>query len=370
MGGKQREKTLGRFPDISLKRARELATEDRVRIQQGINVAIEKQREKHDAVSAWTVRQLAADYEDKVLPKLATRTRISYRQVIRDYLLPVVGNIPSRDVTGADVVQLLDRAAETSPRRVKPTLSIANCVFAHGIAKHAMTVNPCSGIKASAIAQAPDTGPARVMLSEAELKVMLPLLSKYGRINELIVRILLATGVRIYALISAEWAHLDLEKKEWFVPGGDGRKSSRDFVVPLSDTLCSYFNELRNYAGPSRFVLPIQKRPAGGRVGDVPMAAATVNQVLKRLCKALGGKCRPFSPHDLRSTMRSHLAKLKVNLIVAERCLNHSLGGLVAVYDQHDYLDERRQALELWETKLAAIESGADNVVMLQGRAA
>jgi hypothetical protein len=54
---------------------------------------------------------------------------------------------------------------------------------------------------------------------------------------------------------------------------------------------------------------------------------------------------------------------------VAERCLNHTLGGLVAVYDQHDYLDERRKALELWEAKLATIESGADNVVMLRGAA-
>jgi hypothetical protein len=60
---------------------------------------------------------------------------------------------------------------------------------------------------------------------------------------------------------------------------------------------------------------------------------------------------------------------LGVSVVVAERCLNHTLGGLVAVYDQHDYLDERRKALELWEVKLATIESGADNVVMLRGAA-
>ena len=33
-----------------------------------------------------------------------------------------------------------------------------------------------------------------------------------------------------------------------------------------------------------------------------------------------------------------HLGALGVDVLIAERCLNHSLGGLVAVYDKHDYL--------------------------------
>ena len=45
-----------------------------------------------------------------------------------------------------------------------------------------------------------------------------------------------------------------------------------------------------------------------------------------------------------------------VSVVVAERCLNHSLGGLLAVYDVHDYFDERKKALELWSAKLALLE--------------
>ena len=59
-----------------------------------------------------------------------------------------------------------------------------------------------------------------------------------------------------------------------------------------------------------------------------------------------------------------------MNVIVAERCLNHSLGGLVGVYDQHDYLKERRAALELWATFLHACETGeaiqSKNVIPLK----
>ena len=71
-------------------------------------------------------------------------------------------------------------------------------------------------------------------------------------------------------------------------------------------------------------------------------------------------KTRVPSPHDLRSTARSYLAHLGVDVIVAERCLNHSLGGLVAVYDKHDYMDERRRALDLWTTYLANVEAARE----------
>ena len=77
MGGKQREKTLGRFPDTTLKRARELATEDRARVQQGVDIAREKQVGLRNSASAWNVRALAADYEEKVLPGLAAATMTS-----------------------------------------------------------------------------------------------------------------------------------------------------------------------------------------------------------------------------------------------------------------------------------------------------
>ena len=88
------------------------------------------------------------------------------------------------------------------------------------------------------------------------------------------------------------------------------------------------------------------------------MESSTLNVACNRIFAALDGECRRFTPHDLRSTARSHLAALGVDIIVAERCLNHSLGGLVGVYDQHDYMTERRAALETWASFVLACEAG------------
>ena len=369
IGGKQREKTLGRFPDMSLKKAREIAADDRVKIQQGIDVGREKQVDKHQAITAWTVRQLTADYEAKVLPGLAASTGVARKQKIRDYILPTIGHLPARDVTGADVVRLLDRAGKKSPRLVKGVLSVLSLVFAHGQARHIVVANPAAGITAKAIVGAEGkTIKVRVMLTDAEIKALLPALSKANRSVELVTRILLSTAVRIQALMIAEWEHIDFVKKEWTIPPGDGRKSERTFVVPLTDAVVRYFHSLKGLAGKSKYVVPVLKRRRG-KDGDYPMPPGSINHALERVCANIGDQVREISPHDFRSTARSHLGALGIPVIVAERCLNHSLGGLIAVYDQHDYLEERRRALELWSAKLAILESGADNVISLQGTA-
>ena len=59
--------------------------------------------------------------------------------------------------------------------------------------------------------------------------------------------------------------------------------------------------------------------------------------------------------HDIRRTVRSNLGKLGVNLVVAELVLSHRQRGIVGRYDRHEYLDEKRDALERWGKRLSEI---------------
>lgn len=362
-GGKQREKTIGKFPDISLKKARELASADRVRIQQGMDVGREKQIEKHEQIKAMTVKSLVADYEEKVLPGLAASTGVSRRQKIRTYIFPAIGHLTARDVSGADLVDLLERVNAKHPKQVKEVLSVVKTIFDHAQSKKIIDINPAVGISHKAISGvAGRAGSTRIMLNDDEIKALLTALGKANRTVEFVTRILLSTAVRIQALMLAEWAHVDFEKKTWLIPPGDGRKSIREFVVPLTEQVIGYFQELKKIAVRSDYVVPVIKKR---KEGDYPMQPGSVNHALERVCADLGDKIRAFSPHDLRSTARSHLGALGVPVAIAERCLNHTLGGLIAVYDQHDYLVERRKALEQWSTKLDILEKNLNNVVML-----
>ena len=368
-GGKGRELTIGRYPDISLAKARELAAEARVHIQQGPDVAREKQKAAIERAAAKSLRELAADYMSKAFPHLAANTVKYRRHHIEDVILPRLGNLPAREVSTADVVALIEAVGEKSVNVAELVFTTISAIFKHGLARHVVTTNPCAGISVSAICGKPEPKRRRLKLSEEELRVILPALPSIGPENALAVKIQLATCVRLGELAKAEWAHVDFERAEWFIPDQNS-KTGRGFTIPLPPAVVGWFRELQPFACGSRFVLPSRlDRRRRNQGGESHFEQRTVNAILHKLCDRLGDKVRRFTPHDLRSTARSHLAALGVNILVAERCLNHTLGGLIAIYDQHDYMTERRAALERWTDFILACEAGrpwlpkGDNVI-------
>ena len=374
--GKGREKTLGHYPDLGIADARKLAAEDRVRISQGVDVAAEKQRKKREAAGAWTVRELAEDYLQKASGRLETSTLDGQRQRLRDYVYPSIGNVPAVEIRPSELVQIVERVSKKSLHIARLVLGEIRSVFAHGLGRHVIEFDPASQVKANAVIGPRPVARTRVMLSEDELRFMLPLLPKLGPQNALMVKVLLGTALRIGELIAARWSNIDFTKRTWVIPAEDikGKKGKarngedvKNFVLPLTDQVVLCLLDLKDMAFGSEFVLPIRSRKKA--VGDAHMEPSTFNAALDKFWKTyLGDSCQRFTPHDLRSTARSHLGRLGVDLLIAERCLNHSLGGLVAIYDQHDYLDVRRQALEKWSEFLAVLEYGDIETVLALGR--
>jgi integrase len=237
--------------------------------------------------------------------------------------LPRLGSLTARDVGPQDIVDTIERIAERSD----------------SVARHAFEIVPRPERR------------ARLKLSKEELRDLLVSLPALGKVNALCAKILLATCVRKGELIRARKALINLQAGTWFIPD-ENSKSGKGYVVPLALAVAGSFRELVALSGDSQWLLPAMFRR--GRLEDRHMSDKTLNAALVRCSHVM---IREFTPHDLRSTARSHLAELGVNPIVAERCLNHSLGGLVAVYDQHDYLTERRHALELWAGLLKDLEA-------------
>jgi integrase len=365
IAGKAKEKTLGQYPYISLAEARRLAAEDRAKIQLGVDVAVEKQRAKREAAGAWTVKRLAEDYLAKSEGRLEQSTLEGQKQRLRDYIYPVIGNVNACDVRPSDLIAIVERASKKSLHVARLVLGVEKAIFAHGLGRHIVESDPASQIKTSALLGPRPVARTRVMLSEDELKIILPLLPKMGVQNALMAKILLGTAVRLGELVGAKWENVDFETKTWFIPPTDikGKKGKarngedvRGFIVPLTDSVLKWFADLKELAFQSDYVLPIRSRKKA--VGDAHMEAVTLNAAFNKFWKTyVSDKCQRFTPHDLRSTARSHLSRLGVELLIAERCLNHSLGGLIAIYDQHDYLDERRIALEKLSAFLVSCEN-------------
>lgn len=371
-GGKARELTLGRYPDITLAKARELGTQTRVQIQQGRDVAREKKKTTIERASAKTFGELATDYMNKAFPRLAANTIKQRRQHINNVILPKLGGLPAREVCTTDVVALVEAVGKKSVNVAELVFTAVSEIFKHGVARHVVITNPCAAISVSAICGKPEPKRQRLKLTEDELRVILPALPCIGPENALAVKIQLATCVRLGELVRAEWTHVDFDRAEWFVPDQNS-KTGRGFMIPLPPAVVGWLRELEPFACGSRYVLPArQVRRRKNHGGEIHFEQRAMNAMLHKLCIKLADKVRRFTPHDLRSTARSHLAALGVNILVAERCLNHSLGGLIAIYDQHDYMTERRAALEFWTDFILACEAGrawlpqGDNVISLR----
>lgn len=370
-GGRARELTLGQYPDKSLKQARIDAEKERVKVQDGADVARDRQKARVQRASAQTFRQLADDYMVKKFPDLAASTVKQRRHHIKDVILPRLGALPAREVETADVVALVEHVGKKSVNVADLVFTAVSEIFKHGIARHVVKANPCGGITVAAIC-GKVTPRKRLMLSEDELRIILPALKTVpavGVANALVVKIQLATCVRLGELARAEWEHVDFDRAEWTIPDVNS-KTGTGFVIPLVPAVVGWFKELQVLACGNRYVLPARQ----SRRGETFFEQRALNAALHKLVDELevaGTPVRRFTPHDLRSTARSHLAALGVDVIVAERCLNHSLGGMLEIYDVHDYLTERRAALEKWTALIVACESGAPwNVVPLQRHAA
>jgi len=134
---------------------RELATEARAKVQQGTDVAREKQTAKCESASAWTVRQLADDYLKKSEEHLAVGTIDQRRQQLGTHVYPVVGSMAAKDVTPADVATLTERAAAKSLHVARFVLIVLRALYAHGVARHVVKSNPCIDAKAKVASWSP-----------------------------------------------------------------------------------------------------------------------------------------------------------------------------------------------------------------------
>jgi integrase len=355
-GARRRELSIGRYPDISLADARGIATIKRAEIMQGRNPAGEKQKAKATAAKDWTVRELVKDYRAKKLVSLADSTQVSYGRHLKR-VEKKLGALTVREIEASDVVALIEASSLTWGES-NMLLITSKCLFTHACGKRLINANPCHGIMLSALLGERPPKRQRLMLTREELHLLLN--AGMRRRNALAIRILLATAVRSAELYKAKWEHVDLEEARWHIPKS---KTGLAMDIPLAPIVVDWFKELRAMAAESAYVLPAHSRGRAARHGgDTHVSKDTIREAIGYWLGIGKPAVRRFTPHDLRSTMKSQMRALGVPRDISEMCLNHKLPGVEGIYDRHTYFDERKQALAKWARFLVVCQAES-NVV-------
>ncbi|HEX2237471.1 MAG TPA: integrase arm-type DNA-binding domain-containing protein [Gammaproteobacteria bacterium] len=353
--GRQRELTLGRYPETSLAAARKQVRKARAEVDQGIDVAAKRQQEKAQEKTNNTVKALAHAWFEREIA-----TRYKHPQVVQRILdndiLPLIGHLDPPKVTPRQVDLVLRNIVDRgAPTTANDALRLMRRMFAYGRKRRYLEHNPVADFDlddAGGKEKARDRA-----LSREELRALFAAMRKtpnLGRDNGLAFKILLATCVRKGELVNAQWQAVDLEQGIWRLTG---TKTGVGIDIPLAAPVLAWFHELRVFAAGSRYVLParrIVKRRNGRTVqNQFPhISPDTLNAALERVEHGL----EHFTVHDMRRTARTHLAALGVAREVAERALNHKLRGVEGIYNRHDYFEERRHALSLWADLLVHLD--------------
>jgi integrase len=166
-----------------------------------------------------------------------------------------------------------------------------------------------------------------------------------------IVKLLILTGQRRGEIAQLQTSWLDLENKTITIPASVA-KNAREQTIPMC-TLCQSILTTSQHRATTTYIFPARHS------GTLPKPFNGWSKSKAALDKVSG--VSGWTLHDLRRTVATRLAEMGVAPHVIERLLNHVSGqisGVAAVYNRARYVDEMRQALELWEQKILAVVHG------------
>jgi integrase len=358
-GGKHpARRSLGEYGRISLAEAREKARSWLELVNRGIDPATveERAREEERRYQAATFGVVAERFIEKHVSHM--RTAKAMARTIRSELISKWTGRPIGDITKADVINLIEAiAARPAPYQAHATFELLRSLFNWVVDREEFGIeaSPCDRIKVSRLVSAKE--PRDRVLDDAEIAALWRVTDRLGFPYGHLYKVLLLTGVRRNEAAAAKWDEFDLDKRVWTIPT-ERFKSKTPHVVPLTDATVAVLGAIPEHHSAYAF--------SSARF-NFALAKAEVDRLL---AEELGHQPQHWKTHDIRRTVRTRLASLKVVDHVAEMVLGHGRRGLQRVYDQHSYGPEMREALELWAARLRDIVTPPpDNVTQLPRRA-
>jgi integrase len=298
--GKTQIITLDPYPTMKLREARLKAAEYQL---------------KKD-VSNTSVEALANKYLDEVVRKDFKRPHFA-EGYFNKTIIPSVGHRKVRDISRGELVALIQDYSKRGPRTADALRSHLKKLFGYGVELGYIDTNPMNDVSRRVAGYKP-VARDRV-LSDDEIK----LLWSEPKDNARVCRFLLLTSLRIS---EAQKGHQEGDR--WIVPA-ELSKNGKPHWVHLT---------------------PSAK-------AQLPLPACTPTNIqawLRRWCD--NHKIAPrFTPHDCRRTASTRMNDNGVQPFIAERVLNHTMEGVMAVYNRAEYEQERIEAAYILERVLLKI---------------
>jgi integrase len=330
----QRRHKLGDYPKITVQQAREQAKAVLGRVAGGGDPSAERKKER-DRLNSGRIDEIIEQF----LFQHASRNRSfsETERIFRRDVMPLWGKRSIHSITKPDVVALVRNKADTSPTMANRLLATVRKFFNWCYSNSIIESSPAEGISALSREIVRDR-----LLNDDELRAVIAACRATGYPFGSLVELLAVTGQRREEVAAMEWREIDFQSSTWTIPA-ERSKNGKAHIVHLS-AFALRILEAAPRIGPFVFTT----------TGNKPFQGFSKSKA--RLDQA--SNVTNWRLHDLRRTIVSGMARKRVAPHVADKILNHqahTLPGAARVYQQHDFLDERRDALDLWSDHIDAL---------------
>jgi integrase len=415
-GTPSKRMTLAKHGVLTAEQARKTATEKLGEVAAGKDVA-QVRRDERRKLASGTFREITERYLS--LEGENTRYWQQTRRFIELNAYPVLGSRPITTITKAQIADAIDTTRKRSHSAARLTFAALRPLFKWAHERGIIDANPMAAMRG------PEPLKARErILTDAEIKAFWQGASEQSWPFENVFKLLLLTGQRREEVAGARWRELDLDAGAWTI-AKERTKNGRTHRLDLSPQAIRLLDPIGENAAPrlagntddlvfsTTGTTPVSGFSKVKARLDVAMCKILnpdlmqqfEDAVAKSAPKTVAGKkakketekeldtrkdaaakklgfksaddlCAsilpPWRTHDLRRTAASGMAALGFRPEIIERVLNHvsgAQGGLMGVYQRHDYATERKAALLAWSRHIAALVSereAAGNVVLLR----
>lgn len=359
--GKRGKATIGSYPFITIKQARDTHEAMRSTLAQGIDPARKKQLDKVQAkataVQAQTFETFARVWFDEKLATATARTRKQNLGWMVNDVFPAIGAIPLGEVHASDVLKLLEGMRNT-PTKANNIRANIERIYQYAAQKLLVTHNPATAMK-GLIDKPPATHYAPLKPYDIHGFVESVRTCGAHQGTRLAVEFLMLTVVRKDNVCKARWEHIDLVAKTWTIPGrtvgGNGyMKADRPHTVYLSTQALALLEKAKHLSGDSEWVFPsVQKLSES-------MTDIAINHLFSRL-RATGSIPADFKPHGLRGTASTMMNEHGIMPDVVEAILAHKEKDTTrGSYNHATYTHAVTEALQWYADRIDKLVAGAD----------
>jgi integrase len=340
-GSRLRKYTIGPYGHVTLHQARLAAHKVFAAKQEGRDPATEKRNARRRVVTDRVDELLEAYITQHVSQNRSAReiSRLLRREVGTTWGARSIHEIGKREVV--DIISAIEQRG--APIAANKALKAIKTFLRWCVGRAVLDQSPADGVPLPAKETARDR-----ILTDDELAQVISAARKIGNPYGGIVELLALTGQRREEVTRCTWDEFDIDARTWMLPN-ERTKNAKPHFVHLSDQTMAVLNRA---AKRGNYVF--------SRTGDRPFNDfSKAKRELDKLSGVTGWRL-----HDLRRTCVSGMARLGVPPHVADKILNHQAGtisGVAAVYQRHDFIVERKNALERWGAHIAKILAAAAN---------